>query len=408
MTAKMRKKLSITAIIAAAALLCAFIVYQVYIFNASPVTTQMALASDVYKTVDTMIYAIREEAPLSVQSGGYVISLCGSGEKIAKGDPVFAVFSDEDAARAYASYSDLTKEIEYYQKLSGSTVSQYTDFDKLASDADQAVMDYAAAVYSGDLQFAQQQALDVREKITARQNASGITFDYAQMISSLESQRQSLLATAGRYQTIVSEQSGYYIPSCDGYEGLVSYADAAQMKVRDIEQALSLQPKDVSVGDAGKLIRYFDWYFVCNIDVQYMSDLKVGQIKQIHLPYSTAGDFDAEVYQINDTVDGKTAVVFHVKDMSPDLATLRVEYASIRLEAYSGYRVPNEAIRTVDGEKGVYILRDNLISFRKIDIIYAADDFSIVGNVDNKDGYIKLYDEVITEGTDLYNGKLIR
>ena len=408
MSRKKHKSIVIIASLAAAFFLCAYLIYQVYLVNSSPVTTQMALATEVYRTVDTMIYAVRDELPLSAQNSGYTIPLCADGEKIAKGDPVFAIFPNEQAAGAYSTYSELSEELAYYQKLAESTVSQYTDFDKLMADADQSVIDYAAAVYSGDLQRAQDKALDVREKITAQQNASGVTIDYTQIISSLESQRQAALAAAGQYQTVVSEESGYYVPSCDGLEGVVSYTDVADMSVSDIDSALALQPNEPAIATAGKLVRYFDWYFVCNIDVSYMGDLKVGQVKQVYLPYHSADVFSAEVYKINDTVDGKTAVVFHVKDMNADLASLRLEYASIRLESYSGYRIPNEAIRTVDGEKGVYILRDNLVSFRKIDILYSSDEFSVVGNNENKDRYIKLYDEVITEGTDLYNGKLIR
>ena len=408
MTNKNRRVLKVAGIILCVVLLCAFFCYQVFMIAYSPVKTEIALASKISKTVDTMIYAVREETELNGSYSGYVVPLVENGERVASGDAVIAVFSGEEAAQAYTSYTQLLDEIDYYNRLSASTVSQYSDFDKLTADADQSIYRYVAAVYGGDLQSAGETALDVRSSITARRNASGETVDYSQIISTLTAQSQSLVASAGQYASVISEQSGYYISTCDGYENMVSYQDVASMGVAEIEKALSLQPREVSVDSVGKLVRYFDWYFVCNIDVSFMSEIQVGDKKLVSLPYSTADDFEAEVYRINDTVDGKTAVVFKVNAMNADLASLRQEYASIQLESYSGYRIPNTAIRTVDGQKGVYILRNNLVSFKKIDIIYTSGEYTLVGNLEGGSGYIRLYDEVITEGTDLYDGKLIR
>ena len=408
MTNKNRRVLKVAGMILCVVLLCAFFCYQVFMIAYSPVKTEIALASQISRTVDTMIYAVREEVELTGSYGGYVVPLVDNAERVASGDEVIAVFSGEEAAQAYTSYTQLLDEIDYYTRLSASTVSQYSDFDKLSSDADQSIYNYTASIYGGDLQSACASALNVRSAITARSNASGETVDYSQAISSLTSQAQSLLASAGQYTTVRTDQSGYYIAACDGFENMVSYQDVASMGVADIENALSLQPREVSVHSVGKLVRYFDWYFVCNIDVAYMGEIRVGDSKRISLPYSTADDFEAEVYRINDTVDGKTAVVFKVNAMNADLAAIRQEYASIQLESYSGYRIPNTAIRTIDGQTGVYILRDQLVSFKKIDIIYTSGDYSLVGNIEGQSGYIRLYDEVITEGTDLYDGKLIR
>ena len=71
------------------------------------------------------------------------------------------------------------------------------------------------------------------------------------------------------------------------------------------------------------------------------------------------------------------------------------------------FKISNSAIRTVDGEKGVYIVRGNLMGFRKIHVLYSTDTFSIVDNPKDSSEYIKLYDNVVTEGVDLYDNKLV-
>ena len=78
-----------------------------------------------------------------------------------------------------------------------------------------------------------------------------------------------------------------------------------------------------------------------------------------------------------------------------------------RTEEYTGFKISNTSIRTVDGEKGVYIVRGNLMGFRKIHVLYSTDAFSIVDNPKDSSDYIKLYDNVVTEGVDLYDNKLV-
>ena len=101
------------------------------------------------------------------------------------------------------------------------------------------------------------------------------------------------------------------------------------------------------------------------------------------------GEIKVKVAKISETKDGKTPVIFTSRQMSEELSQLRIERAEIRLEKHEGYAVPNSAIRIVDGEKGVYILRGNLVTFRKINITYSDDDISIAPTPDNPEGQLR-------------------
>ena len=93
--------------------------------------------------------------------------------------------------------------------------------------------------------------------------------------------------------------------------------------------------------------------------------------------------------------------------MNEALADVRVEDIQIVTEEYEGYKINNSAIRTVDGVKGVYIVRGNLLGFRKIHIVYSTDKYSIVDNPEGHTDYIKQYDQVVTKGVELYDNKLM-
>jgi hypothetical protein len=83
--------------------------------------------------------------------------------------------------------------------------------------------------------------------------------------------------------------------------------------------------------------------------------------------------------------------------------------------ALSGYRVPSESLRTVNGERGVYILVGNVVEFRRVTVIGEGRGYYIVATYESdaeegsvsKTPYLYINDLIITSGNDLYDGKLI-
>ena len=69
-------------------------------------------------------------------------------------------------------------------------------------------------------------------------------------------------------------------------------------------------------------------------------------------------------------------------------------------------KAPAAAVHVSDGKKGVYVLVAGQVKFRPATVLYSGKDYVILAyDAQNKDG-IRLYDEIITEGKDLYNGKV--
>ena len=98
--------------------------------------------------------------------------------------------------------------------------------------------------------------------------------------------------------------------------------------------------------------------------------------------------------------------------MNAQYAALRKEQVRLVLENFTGYQVNNKAIREVDGVKGVYTVSGNIIKFKKVELAYSDSEYSVCvtpkdDNGNPKSGYVSLYDEIIVEGTDLYDGKIL-
>ena len=105
--------------------------------------------------------------------------------------------------------------------------------------------------------------------------------------------------------------------------------------------------------------------------------------------------------------EGVVTMILRSNKMNSAIATLRKEKIRISVEKYKGYVVDPKAVRTVEGDTGVYVKLGNIVRFRKIDIAYSDEDMVLATCPDGESGYLRQYDEIIIEGTDLYDGKNI-
>ena len=92
--------------------------------------------------------------------------------------------------------------------------------------------------------------------------------------------------------------------------------------------------------------------------------------------------------------------------MNSELAAMRKGTMTVIKQEYSGLRVPKKALRVVDSQKGVYVVNGMQIKFIPVEITYTADTFILCKKSD-ENGALKLYDQVVVKGKNLYDGKII-
>jgi len=144
------------------------------------------------------------------------------------------------------------------------------------------------------------------------------------------------------------------------------------------------------------------------VNTNEIGDLSVGKEITVNLPYSAVNSVQAEVAAINAASgDKKTALILKSNYMNSDIAKLRKEEVQIVKDTKEGLKINAKAIRVnEEGEKGVYVKSGNVCKFKKLDIIYYGDGW-VLSSQKEESGYVSLYDEIILEGKDLYDGKVI-
>ena len=386
-----------------------FTVYQVYIIKGgrTELKTQTALYQTVSRSVEAEGFVVREEQYVSNPYTGTVVPSVSNGSKVAVGDTVARIFPSADAAANAARLDELNDSIAFYRSVaSAGTGVLPADLELYKQNAVDALLALSNAAEKNELGRFGDLSGELRAAIAKKQIAYGNTMDVSAKLSALTSERNALEASLSNYSSVVAEAAGYYVASADGYETMAGLDGVKEYTADDVDRLNTAEPRSVPAGTVGKLVTSFSWYLVCNADEKEIYGIESGDSVGVSFLHSSAGEINMYVSAINaGEQEGTVTLVLKSNKMNAAVATLRKESVKICAEKYSGFVVDPRAVRTVDGQTGVYVKLGNIVRFRRIDIAYSDENMILATCPDGESGYLKQYDEIIIEGTDLYDRK---
>lgn len=399
--------MKILAIVLCACLFAMYVVYQVVLVSKAEMETQPALKETVYTTIDTKAFFVRNEKFITNDAKGTTVSFAKNGERVAAGDTVSIIFDSQSDASSYLKISELEKNIAHYEELSGQANFQAVNIDSLNRKINDELADFLELRESNALKESVASAEVFRDTLTGKQIATGTALDFSEKLATLKNELSQLQQGKYTYTKISSDSAGYYINGADGYESVIDFSKIDEIDIKKVEGAIKSKPQAVAADVIGRVVGSFEWYIVCSVPTDDTVSLTVNDTLYINIPYEGIERLPVTLYKVGDRTEDTTMLIFSCNQMNESLADLRIEDIQIITEEYSGYKISNSAIRTVDGVKGVYVVRGNLLGFRKIHIVHSEDNFTIVDNPNGDTDYIKQYDEVVTKGVELYDNKLI-
>ena len=407
-------------ILVAAFLLC-YVGYQAFQIFYSPIETETVYSYSVYETVDTEGFVVRNEKVLTKEVSGYIYYTAENGSRVAKDDAIAYVYESENDARLQQQINQLSAEIEQLRTIQSQGTSGRVNLDIINKQIDNALeglMDTTNSASFTSLYGYHEQLLALLNK---RQMTIGKATDFEERIAVLTQKKADLTAALHpSSQTITSsEVAGYFVSRADGYEDTLSYKEVAGLAPNEVAAALKASPADIPAAAVGKVVGDYEWYLTCVLPVEKTTAIHEGDSLTIRLPFVSKEAVPVTVAAVNRERGGTAAVIFKCSYMSKELSGIRKEAIQIQVKHHEGLRVPTSAVRTNENnETGVYIRMGNAVAFRKIKIEYSTTEYSICKEVgaikaENPDAeidekaYLRLYDEIISEGKGLYDGKII-
>lgn len=399
--------IKIIAILLAVCLFASYVVYQAVLYSKQDIETQFALTETVYNTIDTTCFAVRDEHFINNSVNGTTVSFAKNGERVASGDTVSVVFGSSDDAVSYLKISELKKDIAHYEELAGQANFQTMNIDSLTEKIDNELVDFLECRDRRRFDEAIAKSDIFRDSLTGKQIATGQSLDFSKNLADLKNELTSLQNAKYTYTEVKSDSAGYYINGSDGYESTVDFSKIDTVTLDTVNKALESKPQAVAEDVVGRVVKSFTWYIICAVETDDTVNLSYDDRIYVNFPYRGVERLPVKLYKIGERTGDKTYLILSCDLMNESLADLRIENIQIITDEYTGYKISNSAVRTVDGVKGVYVVRGNLLGFRKVHILYSNDTYSIVDNPDGESGYIKLYDKVVTKGVELYDNKLV-
>ncbi len=389
--------------------LIAYVGYQAYQVLYNPVKTETVTKYSVYDTIDTEGIAVRSETKIPGEADGFLLYTIENGSRVSKGGVVAEVYPTEADAKAQQELDSLNQEIASLEQIELQGTANRVNLDVIDKQISQLVGEITQGVNALSLSDMADWRARLLELMNKRQITVGTVADFSDRLAALSAQKASLEgAFSAATASITSPDAGYFVNDIDGFEDALTAEETLLLTPDELSKLLDSTPDTESSGYIGKVVQNYEWYFACLIPAEDAAEVRIDMSPTLLFPFVTNEAVSATVVATNRDKEGNTAVVFECSIMSSELSSMRVEPVQIRLREYEGLRVPSSCIiKNDEGESGVYALVGDTCTFRRVNILHSEPDYVICEETD-EDGYLKLYDDIITEGKGLYDGKTVR
>lgn len=386
-------------------LAAAYIIVQLYVILGREYKTEIAVLYTMADSVELPGFVMFDA--INVPGEGNLGYLVEDGERVSEGAVIAEKYTDDSQSAAREQLIRLQNNIDLLTKSQNSAGSDLTLLTTQTKTALYNLLDQLdTASYSG--------MLDAESEFLLAQNrlqiSTGQTSGFQSTIAELEAERDTVAAQLEGLETITAEENGYFISAASAMPLDLEEQTLADATPVQIQELLAQGGSTSTASLAGRIVEGFSWrfYTVCDQDTAERFD-GVTNVR-ISIPGKEETPLDATVSSVElDEESGLAKIVIECQTINSDVLRLGQETAKIDLQTYQGLRIDKDALHIVDGEKGVYVKYGDLQRFRKIQILYEDDTYMLVpsdGSVGG-DSEVRLYDEVIVEGSNLQDGGLI-
>ena len=413
------------------------IVYVIYVIcraSFTQVKTMTAKENIAYNAITADAFVIHDEALVRYDGDGIISYVVGDGEKVSINEPVAGVFDSVASAGTKQAAERLKSKINALTMLQANSDAITRTPDELDNEIEGSLIKANTGINSGDLSSARNSADDILYAINERQLVTGKSKNYNDKLGEMKEEYQAIsskLSEGKMNKEIKAPCTGYFVSGADGYENLIKTGGLEELMPADMTED-KLVPADIPDNVIGKTVSGVYWYIACPVSAEDAIKIKnAGSIK-LDIPIVSSEKIKAELYSLNQpTRTSDAVVVLRGTFMNAEMAGLRKANISIILNTYEGIRIPKSAVherevtRVVEDENGneqeetkvlsgCYVKIGNEVAFREVIPVYSGEDYIISAVNVSKDkmfsekvGIVQVYDEIITEGANLYDGKII-
>ena len=415
-----------------------YVGYQIMHLINPPNTYETVLSATVEDKVEADGVLLFNET--LIPGNGDLGYLVDDGARVSAGTVVAEIYTNHDQSTLRAQLNDLDEQISLLQRAENVSAPQV---DSMIQERTTALYDLMDAVDQGqldDLDTGKQDYLLAQNKILV---VTGEASGFAAQIAALQASADQIRSRLGSPTQITAPLTGYFVRSANTRQLSQSASDILEMDVTTLKTYLDAGADAALSGCAGKMVSGFSWTYcgVCTAkEAQKLlraDGTPLTKTVKIRFPGQTNQALEGNLTEVTiDEASGLARFVLTCDSITADVLRLGQASAEVIVNETTGLRVPSAAVHYVleteesdaasgadsassqageDYIPGVYVKFGNLARFCRIDPVdnehplVTDGDYIIVApkGTENSISEVRLYDQVIVEGQNLYDGKLL-
>ena len=411
-------------------LAAAYVGYQAMQVLFPPNTYETALLATVEDTIDAEGVLLFDESYVS--GSGTLGYLAADGERVSAGTAVAEVYSDAIQATLRQQLTQISDQIDLLQRSQNNTTS--LQLESLRKNRSAALYDLMDSLDCGDYEDTDAEKEDYILSQNRLWVITGEVAGFSDQITALTQQAASVQSQLGNPTQITAPQTGYFIRSSSTGRLNAGAEDILALDAAGLKAYAESSPEVALDGCAGKIVSGFTWRYagVCTAKEAEKLLGKDGKplsgSVEIRFPGQVETPLKAKVSEVEiDSENGIARFVISCEIINGDVLRLNCADAQIIVGRTTGLRVPAAAVHYLkeDGSEaeeqgenyipGVYVKYGNLARFCRIDPVDDAhpqitdgDDLIVLpSGTAGSVSQVRLYDEIIVSGQNLYDGKLL-
>ncbi len=387
-----------------------FFSYQIFTFSDSSYTTQFVQIHTYNNTVELNGVVIKDEVLIENQHTGILKYNHSNAQKIKAGQVVANIYSTELDLINSNLIEQLQSELNILTQLQDTTIKGSMNIQSVIANSSKLQIEILGDVQDNDFTDVYSNYYDFYSLLLEQQIAIDNTIDFSAQIADIQAQIATLTTQISTQPVAITAPSaGYFTGNVDGYESIINNDAISNLTVESLQNLINnTSPVDTS-GYIGKLQTSTNWKFVSIINTEDVAEFDSGSSIDIIFDENISHDVKTTVEQIiSDYEEEYSILILSSNVLNEEIIDIRRATPTVILDSGDGLRVDKNALRMNGDQPGVYVNQGQVVSFKKIDIVYETENYFYSAVVENDNDYLQLYDEVIIEGSDLYDNKPIR
>lgn len=380
---------------------------QIFFAGGDEIKTETALFYDMEEEIPFTGVYLRDETVIYSQGMGVLSYEHEDGSKVGKSSVIarrYKTESEIDSRREIETLKSRIAVLQSAERLIGTDNSQ---LEAISGQINECHSELISCIQSGQYSEAETFRDNMLESLCKREITLKECDGYSEKISALQNRVNELeVSLSGDVSDITADGTGYFVSGVDGYEGELSFSDIENIDADILRGIIASPVKSRDSRAIGKLISDYRWRAAAVIDTDKMFGINEGSSVMLRVG-SNPQLLDAVVVSAEDCGDGQSVYIFECDKLTKAVTGGRTARFKLVVNSYGGLRVSRDAIHyDDDGNRGVYIIRGTTLKFKKINVVYWGEGY-IICSQEKGDDYLKLYDRIVTQGRDLYDGKVV-